>query len=176
MNPTREQMELAAKELITAGRLKEFLSYDPLTGTFVWIKTKSKCARAGKATSLAVNGDGYRHIYIDGRTYKAHRLAWLYVHGEWPSGQIDHINGVKDDNRLTNLRDVSNKTNSRNQNRAHKDNKVGALGVTTRPRGKYQATITVDGKKLYLGQHETSELASQAYAKAKVKFHEGALL
>jgi len=78
--------------MITQAGLKELLNYNPETGDFAWVKSKKP---AGGISSY-----GYRRIIIDGKEHKAHRLAWLYTHGVFPEDQIDHINGVRHDNRI----------------------------------------------------------------------------
>ncbi|MNQ84444.1 hypothetical protein D3C85_995720 [compost metagenome] len=91
---------------LTSGRLKELVTYDPLTGVFL---------RKGCTAKVGYNPvDWYVTISIDGQKYQAHRLAWLYVYGEWPSNFIDHINQIKNDNRISNLRDVTKSVNSSN--------------------------------------------------------------
>lgn len=99
--------------ILTAERLRELLTYDPETGEFRWRYTRGCRARgqiAGTVTCL-----GYLTIAIDGRKYKAHRLAWLHVHGEWPYPEIDHINRIKLDNRLVNLRRATRAENNANR-------------------------------------------------------------
>ncbi|MGE1723358.1 HNH endonuclease signature motif containing protein [Enterobacter hormaechei] len=89
--------------MITQARLKECLDYDPLTGSFTWIKSTAYCIKPGMpADSLTCNG--YIGIKLDGKNYLAHRLAWLYMFGEFPPGHLDHINCVRTDNRIANLR------------------------------------------------------------------------
>lgn len=99
------------REKITQKRLHELLDYSPDTGLFTW-----KVARAGriKAGDVAgnLNNTGYIQITVDGTAYYAHRLAWLYIHGKFPENHIDHINGVRDDNRISNLRDVTPQENT----------------------------------------------------------------
>lgn len=86
-------------------RLLEQLKYDPLTGVFTWLVTRNRITQGDVAGS--VSKEGYRVIRIDGEHHKAHRLAWFYVHGSWPSGIIDHKDGNKDNNKIKNLRDTS---------------------------------------------------------------------
>ena len=117
--------------------------------------------------------DGYIVIGIDKITHQAHRLAWFYTHGVWPKQQIDHINGVRNDNRISNLRDVDSSLNMQNQVTGSKSKLVPLLGVTRHAGGKYQASITVLGKAKYLGLHKTPELAQEAYLEAKRVLHAG---
>jgi hypothetical protein len=106
--------------------------------------------------------------------YKAHRLAWFYCTGEWPN-QIDHINGIRTDNRICNLRSVTSKLNANNQRPPHRTNSLGVLGVVKRPSGRFAAEIRVSGKKLYIGTYDTITEASNAYKAKKLELHEGAV-
>lgn len=147
-------------------RIRELLIYDPDTGVFTWKKATSNRARVG---GVAGNmSRGYREISIDGKSYRAHRLIWLLVHGRWPKVCIDHVNGNPDDNRLANLREASTQENTRNT-RTHADNMSGFKGATY-CRGRYylpyQARICVNGKTKPLGWYATAEEAHQAYEKA----------
>ena len=113
---------------------------------------------------------------IDEREYSAHRLAWLYVHGAWPTGQIDHINGDRGDNRISNLRDVTPALNTQNQRRAARSNKSsGLLGVTAN-RGRWLAQISIGGKSRNLGRYATPEEAHAVYVAAKRVLHAGCTL
>ena len=117
-----------------------------------------------------LRNDGYTTIKIDGRIHRAHRLAWLHVHGEWPNDQLDHINGSRSDNRLANLRAASHSENQHNQRKPRSDNKSGFLGVFPY-RGKFRAMIRIDGKQRSLGDFSTPEAAHEAYLKAKRALH-----
>ena len=154
----------------THERLKELLHYDPATGVLTW-RVRSRNTRVGDIAGRLLNG-GYRSIGIDRRAYQAHRLAWLWMTGEWPKGDIDHIDGDPLNNRFENLRDVSHGINQQNQNRAHSNNKTGFLGVSPRGR-KFRAVINVDGKHMHIGLFNTPELAYAAYLAAKRIHHEG---
>ena len=151
--------------------LKEILSYDKKTGIFRWKIDRSKV----KANSVAgcVGTGGYIQIKVNYKLYKAHRLAWLYVHGEFPKEQIDHINHNRKDNRLSNLRVVSNVENHRNI-RMLKNNTSGVSGVYwSDTMKKWHARIRVYGKQKNLGFFSDLDEAKKAreVAKAKYKFH-----
>ena len=154
---------------VTQERLKTLLDYDPETGLFRW---KSKAVRNGAHGGRAGNTrpKGYVCIRIDGRLYMAHRLAWLYVHGMMPTQQIDHINQIKSDNRIDNLREASPSQNGQNRSKPRRDNKAGFLGVQ-RKGNRWIALIGVNGKQQYLGMFATPEAAHQAYQKAKAEAH-----
>lgn len=163
-----------AKSDLTAKRLRELLDYDPATGVMTWRNRPQKngqpWARSGKPAGN-VNTDGYRHIFLSAYgSLSVSRLAWLHATGTWPTHQIDHINGVVDDNRIANLRDVSIMDNLHNQRRAHKQNKSGFLGVTTM-KGGYVASIQVARKRIYLGWFKTPNAAHAAYIDAKRRLH-----
>lgn len=152
--------------------LKSLIRYDAKTGEFERLSKSSHNAKSG-----TVNVHGYRVISLNNKQYYAHRLAWLYVFGEMPKGQIDHINGNRSDNRLDNLRDVSVSTNQQNLRKAQKNSKTGFLGVMymgEKRRGKkYSSAVHHKGKRHNLGYFETPEEAHKAYLIAKRKIHEG---
>jgi hypothetical protein len=146
------------------------LNYDPNTGAFTWAIKPCKNVRVG-AVAGVLNKDGYRRIQIDGKRHLAHRLAWWFVHGNWPADQIDHINGIKDDNRIINLREATSAENQQNLGKS-KRNTSGYTGVTWHKHAeKYQAQITVNGKKIYLGYFDDPAEADQAYLDAKADLH-----
>ena len=157
-------------KLTNQKELKELFDYNEKTGLFKRLKAVSKYKSGSIAGAL--QKDGYIHIMIHGKQYSLHRLAWIYFYGKWPSGHIDHINGVKSDNRISNLRDVSHITNMQNQRKPRKDNQSGYLGVCLDKRiNKYHASIQVNGVKKHLGMFFTPEEASSAYLNAKRKMH-----
>lgn len=159
------------KSQLTAEQLREVVSYDPETGAFKW-RPRS---RVGVHRPVGTLSHGYLVIGIGGRggvPRAAHRLAWLYVHGEWPANEIDHINGDKLDNRIANLRDVSSTTNKENARKPKRNNKSGVLGV--RKHGnRFVAGITRDYKSYYIGCFATAEQAHEAYVAAKREHHAG---
>ena len=153
--------------MITQELLKELLSYDPETGIFVWLNRDNVQfnGKSGNKNAGWVTERGYLRIEISDTAYSAHRLAWFYVHGEWPD-ITDHINGIKLDNRIVNLRSVNSSENSRNRAMTSK-NTSGVVGVHWRvkPR-KWQARIHINGKRVSLGHFKTIEEASKARDKA----------
>lgn len=157
---------------LTSGRLREVLSYDADLGFFTWRVKSSRRVKIGDIAGCH-GSSGYYQIRIDRRTYLAHRLAWLYVHGCWPSSQIDHINGNKADNRLVNLREATIGENMQNFRSARSDNKsCGLLGASFhKPTGRWRAQIQVNGRVLHLGRFDTAEEAHVAYLAAKRELH-----
>jgi len=159
---------------VTRDLLNSLLRYDPLTGDFHWIVNRQGHAKTGDlAGSKARNG--YTDIMVCGRKYGAHRLAWMCMYGEWPTDQIDHINGIRDDNRFCNLREVSSALNKQNQRRAHKGSRTGILGV--RPNGKgFEARIQVFGLSKTLGTYQNMQDAQSAYIAGKRIMHVAGML
>jgi len=134
---------------LTQAELKKILTYNPLTGRFTWKKISGNIKKDGSAGSKACYG--YMQIKINRNVYKMHRLAWLYMTGKWPEGEIDHINQIKDDNRWLNLRDISNSENKKNKP-IYKNNKSGIPGVLWHKRNeKWMAYIKVNSKRIHLG-------------------------
>ena len=152
--------------MLTQKRLQFFFTLDMRNGKLV---RNFKCGRAPAGTSSSyTDKDGYLCVAIEGKLYRAHRLVWLYVHGKFPKGDIDHINRIKDDNRIKNLRDVTRSENKQNMGPMLR-NKCGIKGVQLRPGGAWIATICVQGKRRHLGSYKTSSEASAAYnAAAKI--------
>lgn len=153
---------------LTQERLKGLLRYDPETGAFSYPPSRRK--PNGRPAGCA-RGNGYWFIRIAGRAYYAHRLAWLYMTGEWPSEFVDHINADKADNRWSNLRQASNAQNI--QNRPFYGNRAGLKGAHFVEReGVYASSIRVNGKLKYLGRFITAQAANAAY-EAAAKHHFG---
>jgi len=165
--------------ILTVEELKSNISYDKQTGIFTRIKNHPKRKYlAGSVTGVA-RPDGYVQVMIAGKIFLAHRLAWLYVYGEMPKHYIDHINGVKNDNRIENLRDVRQTINLQNQTKAKKNRTSSSkLGVSFANQGKnkdkpFRSRIVVDKKEIHLGMFSGENEAHEAYLQAKRKYHEG---
>ena len=154
--------------LITHEHLNSVLSYDGESGLFTW-KVANRNVSIGDAAGRK-DKDGYRIIRINRRDYRAHRLAWFYVHGRWPEHQIDHKNGDPTDNRIANLREATNSQNGFNKP-AMRNNKTGMKGVAPGRNGKFRAQIAVAGKIHHLGHFDTAEAAAKAYAAAALRLH-----
>ena len=172
----RNSNSIPSDETMFAEYIRERLDYDPENGVFVW-KPKTLNGLHGRAISGTMsfnaniagtiagsaNGGGYLSIGLFGRNYKSHRLAWLYVYGKWPAGQIDHINGIGHDNRMKNLRDVPRAENTKNIR--SRVNSTGVPGVSAHY-GKFRARISINGKRKHLGSFDTSDEALAAYRAA----------
>jgi hypothetical protein len=147
------------KNNLTAERVRELLDYDPLTGVFHWKVSPAQSIRVGDVAGSFLS-TGYRRIVIDSIQYQAHRIAWLHYYGRWPQAELDHINRIKEDNRITNLREATRSQNAANFP-LRRDNKLGIRGVCL-SRGKYVAQIRCK----HLGCFVTAEEASATYQKA----------
>lgn len=166
---------------ITSRYLKECLSYYPDTGEFYWrtrprshFKTKRgwRCFNSQKSGMLAgnLNSQGYVQIYLNGRLHQAHRLAWVYMYGDWPSKGIDHINQIRDDNRINNLRDAAQSENVKNA-AMRVDNTSGHTGVYwNKEMKKWKASIASEGKQHHIGYFNEIEDAIIARKKAETRF------
>ncbi len=152
---------------LTAARVREVLDYSPDTGTFVWkIFMNSRAPKGRQAGRIGT--PGYYIIRLDGRDYLAHRLAWFYVYGSWPPEEIDHINGIPIDNRITNLRCATRGQNAANARRA-KNNTSGFKGAYWQ-HGRWQAIISVNKQRMSLGFFDSAEEAHAAYCSAAYKY------
>jgi hypothetical protein len=146
---------------IAQDQLKLLLRYEPETGLFFWLHNKGP-AKAGNLAGTPTS-NGYVNICVNRKLYKAHRLAWLYVFGNFPKAQIDHINGVKNDNRFANLREATCQENAQNH--------VFFGGHYVKEKNKWQSNIRVGKKRIHLGLFLTKDEAHEAYINAKKKFH-----
>lgn len=153
--------------------LRRVLDYNPETGELTWKVTQNWKSKAG-STAGNVNSKGRIQIRFRSRLYYAHRLVWLLTYGKWPEQTVDHLDGDKSNNRIENLRDVSNGVNQQNQRKPRSSSKSGILGVHWHDRDqKFVAKIGINGKNKHLGYFLTAEEAHAAYLAAKRKFHEG---
>lgn len=163
-----------ASDSLTAARLREVLHYDPETGVFTRVAARAS-TYVGKPAGCVNKALGYIVVSVDGRPYYGHRLAILWMTGEWPKGQGDHINGDRTDNRWCNLRDVPKTTNVQNVHKARRHNASGLLGVRKVRTGgdRWDGMITHNKRLIYLGSFPTPEAAHEAYLEAKRRLHAG---
>lgn len=148
--------------MLTQSDLHDLLDYNPNTGVFCW-KKKRRGIQINKTLGTD-NGFGYLRITVLGKSYYAHRLAWMYVHGNLPHGEIDHINGIKHDNRIDNLRDLKSISNANNRTREQKNSKSKVLGVSwNKKSNKWAAFICIYKERKYLGIFADIKDAEAAY-------------
>lgn len=157
-----------AKANVTRERLHSMVHYEPATGVFTWKVERNQYSGPGVVAGTRKPA-GYIEIAIDRKLYKAHRLAWFYVHGAWPLGHIDHINGIRDDNRIANLRDVDRVTNAQNR-------RAPAGASWCKASRKWLAQVYVGGKNHHLGRFDSREDAYNAYVNAKRLLHPGSTI
>lgn len=158
--------------IITQQELKNLFSYSEDTGRFLRLYQPARGLKNNPTGSVA--GNGYLQLKFGGKVYAQHRLAWLYVYGKLPDGVIDHINGDRADNRISNLRDVDQSTNLQNRRAPKKTSAHQLLGVSfDKRRGMFVSRIRVNGKNISLGQWATDSEAHIAYINAKRRFHAG---
>ena len=162
---------------LTAERIRLLFSYNPENGVFTRLTKTGGRARIGQEIG-SWDLYGYKTTRIDNRSFKLHRLAWLYVHGVWPVGDVDHINGVRHDNRIENLRCVSRQVNLQNRRTANKQKKsTGILGVyLIKGTNRFSSCISIDNKSKYLGVFDTPQDAHAAYLEAKRRLHPGCMI
>lgn len=152
---------------ITATQLRDCLRYEPETGFFFWL---IDCRRARKGNRAgSTDKDGRVCIGINGQQYRAHRLAWLYMTGEWPS-MIDHRNGNPSDNSWSNLRLANWSQNMRNR-RVLRNNETGVKGIRRIESGRWMARIMANGESYYLGLYDDMTSARKVYAEAAARLH-----
>lgn len=153
---------------LSADVLRDLLRYEPETGLFYWSRPPKAHPRLKEYAAGGIS-TGYVMIKMFEKKYKAHRLAWLYVYGEWPDGDIDHINGCPIDNRIANLRIATNPENQANRRR--NSGKATPKGVRLMPNGRFQARITHKQQQIHLGTYESVIEANAAYIAASKKLY-----
>lgn len=150
--------------MLTQEYLKTILNYNKETGIFTRLRINKYSTRVKIEDKVGtIDGDGYRRIYIFYKHYLAHRLAWLYVYGELPKGQIDHLNGIRDDNRIENLRNVTSREN--NQNRYYHRNGKLVGCYYNKIKNNWISTIRFNNKNIKIGEFCTELEAHRAYLK-----------
>jgi hypothetical protein len=167
-----EARQRAAEAGLTPDGLRYWLHYDDQTGHFHWLRLGRNHKIGVKAGTL--RPDGYISIGVRKSHFLAHRLAWFYVHGVWPPELIDHVNGVRSDNRIANLRLADRRLNVENKRR-ESCNSTGLLGVKPNGNG-FSARIGSRGVEHHLGTFRTPEEAHAAYVEAKRRLHKGCTL
>lgn len=155
---------MAGMDAISVERLRALYEYDAATGRLINRKTGRPAGTPDR--------DGYLVVSANRKRFFAHRVVWAMRTGDWPTAEIDHINCVRDDNRIENLREATRQENKQNMRAAHKDSRSGFLGVSPR-RGRWRAQIMHEGRNRYLGEFSTPEEAHDAYMAAKARWHRG---
>ncbi len=159
----------AKPEPLTQTRLQNTLAYDANTGVCTWKQDVSN-VKAGAVAGYK-HHSGYIYISVDGIDYGAHRLIWLLVHGKWPDHEIDHINRIRDDNRLINLREACDTMQARNRS-TPRTNTSGRQGVSWhKATNKWSAKYCAGGRSVWLGVFDSVDAAGAVYDTAMAKIH-----
>lgn len=154
---------------LTQTQVRELFDYDSENGWLIRKKTRAGNPWNKPCGHKPYAPHGYGEVGIAGKAYKTHRVIWLWHYGEWPENEIDHIDQNKMDNRIENLRNVSNSENQHNSS-IRKNNSTGFPGVYWHKQfKKYQAQISINNKLIYLGRFTTPEEAFLAYQLAKIE-------
>lgn len=143
--------------------------YNPVNGHIIRLVSHRADQLIGERVGYRCNIHGYRYFKFKGKRYREHTVAWFLATGE--STMLDHVNGIRDDNRLSNLRKTTNALNMQNKG-AYRNNQCGTTGVSATRYGKWTARISLNGKTKHLGNFETIDEAKSAYLNAKEKLHE----
>lgn len=155
---------------LTQEGLKQVLNYDPLSGVFTWKNPKQKGLNTTTTRAGTQKVSGYRNIQIDNRMYREHRLAWLYVYGILPTKSLDHINGIKNDNRITNLREATPRQNNLNKGVSPRST-TGFKGVSRTNNG-FRVRISIGERKYKeMGYYQTPEIAYKVYCGVAKEIH-----
>lgn len=164
-----------AKQALTQERLRELVRYDPDSGHFYRLKKASISSHDFDPAKPAggIDTQGYWHVRVDSCQYKAHHLAWFYVHGYWPA-LLDHKDGARSNNRIGNLREATATINAQNVRTSRREGIP--LGVQPRPNGTFSARVHIKGRLVQVGTYNTAEEAHAAYVAAKRVLHPGCML
>jgi hypothetical protein len=173
---------MAKEFVLSPDDLRKLIDYDPHAGKFLWrardphwFPSDRTCQMwntrwAGREAFVCVNSRGYQSARVLGKNVKAHRVAWAIAFGEWPKNQIDHINGDKTDNKISNLRVVTRLTNNKNR-KIPSNNTSGVIGVFRQKNNqKWAAQIACNGKRITLGYFHSFDDAVSARRQAERKF------
>lgn len=157
------------KEAPDLGRLKDLLSYDGEIGIFVWARTRNKAPKGKRAGT--VRPDGYRQIMVDAKCYFEHMLAWYFATGIWPKNDVDHKNMVRNDNRLSNLREATRSQSNFNKN-VRKDSLTGIKGVRwCTQKSKWEAHAGLSGQRIHIGFYDSKEEAKRVRDEFAMPIH-----
>lgn len=165
---------------ITAEYVRECLDYDPETGLATWKRRPVEHFSSNRICNLwnskhsnkeagTLKKTNYRQVTINHKRYTVHRLAWLIVYGEWPKNDIDHIDKDRRNNKITNLRDVTNSENQKNRS-MNRNNTSGHTGIKLVPNGNWVVVICVNGKNKTIGTFRDKEDAIQARKDAEIQY------
>lgn len=153
--------------MLTQERVRELFDYDPVSGNLTSKVYRGRLKKGDRAGHTSKRG--YRRVGVDGKSYREHRVIWLWIYGSMPKDQIDHINGIRDDNRASNLREVNNSENHRNKKIPTK-NKSGVIGVCwVKDAEKWKSYISLD-RQIILGFYDEKIDAIEARKNAEIKY------